>query len=1062
MKSTKLLILLLIVLCTGFQSISHASNNKLWNITSKQNIKHNSVKKLGMGLSKQYVSVHSKLISELQVGTTITIPIRVDEYYSASINRININPDGSKSIVARIENDSEALPQIITTDGNSVFARIVTPNGSYSLSHLGSDDLGLLINENELDKRIDSTKSDFILNNKSTFQQFNTQPQGKANNSRTINKKLFSKIKTQFNSVSKQDNDAVATVDVMVLYTPNASELYQSNVSTRINHLFAVTNQIFEDSGVKIQVNPVLIQEYTYSESKPSKDLIEDIGPYGNSGNFWLASDNHYEISNLRFKVKADLVVMMRPYVGDGICGIAYVSGNGHGDMSGSWISAYSHVSIDCSDYVLAHELGHNMGLMHSRRQVEEDTENIETLGVSFDFALGFGVDNEFTTVMAYEDVFSANKIYKFSSPNLDCNGYSCGIDKDNEQGADAVYALNAVRQSVASFLDTDEGLTPIEDAKHNVDNSNLIKCIERVQGSNLYAEQVYSLFCADYESISSLSGIEGFPKLTKLSVFPSTISSLTPIENLTGLYRFDISSSLLSDLSSLSTLTQLGHLSVSAPNISDYSFLKNLNNLRSLSLSESNFENINNIANAKYMTRLEIESEFLSDLLPLEQLVGVQYLYLGNGQIEDISALSALENLQSLSLINNKINDISALSNLTNLKYLQLFGNEIETVSSLSNLTGLETLDLGSNLIESIEGLENLTELPDLNLSDNKLKNLEPLSSMSGLKYLHLKGNEIVNGQPISLLNNLESFSIDNNLISSISFLASPEKLVYLTANNNEINDISPLTDAVNLQFLELNNNHISDLYPLNDKLKITNLRLSGNGITDSQGIYPLLEGLSVLHIRNNEIPCSQVNYINENINENAYVSIDELTCEDFDQDGIPDIEDTDDDNDGIEDSEDSFPLDASESVDTDNDGIGNNADTDDDNDGIEDSEDSFPLDASESVDTDNDGIGNNADTDDDSDGVEDSEDAFPLDASESVDTDNDGIGNNADTDDDNDGVEDSADAYPLDPSRSSNLNNANNSSSSSTSSGGGSMYSLLLLLLLHTSLRPKLKSMR
>ena len=45
----------------------------------------------------------------------------------------------------------------------------------------------------------------------------------------------------------------------------------------------------------------------------------------------------------------------------------------------------------------------------------------------------------------------------------------------------------------------------------------------------------------------------------------------------------------------------------------------------------------------------------------------------------------------------------------------------------------------------------------------------------------------------------------------------------------------------------------------------------------------------------------------------------------------------------------------------------MGNNADTDDDGDGVEDTEDTFPLDATESVDTDNDGVGNNADADDD-----------------------------------------------------------------------------------------------
>jgi len=88
-----------------------------------------------------------------------------------------------------------------------------------------------------------------------------------------------------------------------------------------------------------------------------------------------------------------------------------------------------------------------------------------------------------------------------------------------------------------------------------------------------------------------------------------------------------------------------------------------------------------------------------------------------------------------------------------------------------------------------------------------------------------------------------------------------------------------------------------------------------------------------------------------------------------------------------------------------------------DSDGDGVPDSQDTFPNDASESLDTDNDGIGNVADLDDDNDGTPDADDAFPLDLAEQLDTDSDGVGNNRDTDDDNDGVLDVADLDPLNP---------------------------------------------
>jgi serine protease len=134
-----------------------------------------------------------------------------------------------------------------------------------------------------------------------------------------------------------------------------------------------------------------------------------------------------------------------------------------------------------------------------------------------------------------------------------------------------------------------------------------------------------------------------------------------------------------------------------------------------------------------------------------------------------------------------------------------------------------------------------------------------------------------------------------------------------------------------------------------------------------------------------------------------------------DNDNDGVPDLLDSDDDGDGVADTNDAFPLDKTETLDTDTDGTGNNADTDDDGDGVADTSDVFPLNKTETLDTDADGTGNHADTDDDGDGVADTNDAFPLDNTETLDTDADGTGNNADTDDDGDGVADTSDVFPL-----------------------------------------------
>ena len=696
-------------------------------------------------------------------------------------------------------------------------------------------------------------------------------------------------------------NDGVlddgSEIDVLVVYTPNGrrSAGGHQGIRTLMELLVQETNQAYSDSDVRQRIRLVAATEVSYE--------FDDVASTHEALHHLTEEADGYmdEVHQLRDLYAADLVLLYQTAGG----GVAWHIP----DPAGA--TAHRHGFSVSNWHVFAHELGHNMGLLHGRTSDAGNLPYAYSHGYSFRHR-----GAQYHTIMA-----TAQGLPRFSNPRqLFPNdlGVPLGVPGETPTSspngpADAARSLNETAASVARFrssatrcvyglpspIDMDDqggsftisiaaasdcswdarslspGLT-VTEGNSGTGDGEVTFAVEQNPGwpremALRVAGEVYSFHQEGRRQSVSVCDRSGSAR--------EAISTA-----LEGRACADIVAADLARIGSLSVvgnvspgdfdgLTGLGSLTLRlprAPRLDQGTFsgagLENLHRLSLIASSTSTlhlrrgvFEGLEALQELA-LFRISWDEGVFEDVPALNNLSLFDYprIILPNGAFRGLSMLTNLYSHRGLF----ETVDTHSFQGLASLRQLQFLDGHLAHLPhrSFEHLPELAALVLERNHLTNLrkDQFRGASKLLHISLEDNPVRSVESGAFRNlPLRYLNLRNSDLTSLE-LGAFSELLNCTLDlsgNKLTTLARSVFAGAGLYRLDLSNNDIADISFLSGLRYAHEIDLSGNRVADLSPLMDIIHLRTLDLSENRIVDVAPLADLSDRLIELDLSHNDI---------------------------------------------------------------------------------------------------------------------------------------------------------------------------------------------------------------